>query len=65
VGGEILYQSRPAQGPHSLLYCGYLVSFPGLKWPWHGVDTHSVRCWRWMKSGVIFLLQSLCLRGML
>jgi hypothetical protein len=38
-GGEI-FSTRPDRpwGPHSLLYTGYRVSFPGVKRPGRGVD---------------------------
>jgi hypothetical protein len=32
------YPSRPALGSPSLLYNGYRISFPGVKWPGRGVD---------------------------
>jgi hypothetical protein len=37
--GEI-FCTRPDRpwGPPSLLYNGYRISFPGVKWPWRGVD---------------------------
>ena len=39
LGGEI-FRTRPdwPWGPLSLLYDGYRVSFPGVKWPGRGVD---------------------------
>jgi hypothetical protein len=39
VGGEI-FRTRPYRpcGPPSLLYNGYRVSFPGVKWPGRGVN---------------------------
>ena len=37
--GEI-FRTHPYRlwGPSSLLYSGYRFSFPGLNWPWSGVD---------------------------
>jgi len=39
VGGEN-FRTRPDRhwGPTSLLYNGYQVCFPGVKWPERGVD---------------------------
>jgi hypothetical protein len=39
-GGSEIFRSRPDRpwGPSSLLYNGYRVSFPGVKWPGRGID---------------------------
>jgi hypothetical protein len=39
AGGGEIFRTRPywPWGPPSLLYNGYRVSFPGLKWPGRGV----------------------------
>ena len=39
AGGE-LFLTRPDRplGPTNLLYKGYRVSFPGIKWPGRGVE---------------------------
>jgi hypothetical protein len=37
-GRDIPQPSKPVLGPPSLLYNGYRVSFPGVKWPGRGVD---------------------------
>jgi hypothetical protein len=39
-GGCEIFRSHPEwpQGPPSLLYNGYYVSFAGVKWPGHGIN---------------------------
>ena len=46
-------------GPPSILYDGYQVSFPGVKWPGHGVD-HSPPCGAEVKERVELYLYWCC-----
>jgi hypothetical protein len=43
AGARLTLPVQTPWGPLSILYDGYQVSFPGVKWPGHGVD-HSPPC---------------------